>query len=108
MLCYAKNKEKCKISSKPVEDDDKYSLQDEYLEKRGKYVLNKLDRRMTGQHYSDALNYQIKMPDGQLLYPGSNTAKKENWNWRWSQSKEKWGIENDFIVFKKKKDKWAV
>ena len=108
VLCYAKNKEKCKISSKPVEDDDKYSLQDEYLEKRGKYVLNKLDRRMTGQHYSDALNYQIKMPDGQLLYPGSNTAKKENWNWRWSQSKVKWGIENDFIVFKKKKDKWAV
>ncbi len=36
VLCYAKNKEKCKISSKPVEDDDKYSLQDEYLEKRGK------------------------------------------------------------------------
>lgn len=108
VLCYAKNKEKCKISSKPVEDDDKYSLQDEYLEKRGKYVLNKLDRRMTGQHYSDALNYQIKMPDGQLLYPGSNTAKEENWNWRWSQSKVKWGIENDFIVFKKKKDKWAV
>lgn len=108
VLCYAKNKEKCKISSKPVEDVDKYSLQDEYLEKRGKYVLNKLDRRMTGQHYSDALNYQIKMPDGQLLYPGSNTAKKENWNWRWSQSKVKWGIENDFIVFKKKKDKWAV
>ena len=108
VLCYAKNKEKCKISSKPVEDDDKYSLQDEYLEKRGKYVLNKLDRRMTGQHYSDALNYQIKMPDGQLLYPGSNTAKKENWNWRWSQSKVKWGIETAFIVFKKKKDKWAV
>ena len=108
VLCYAKNKEKCSISSKPIADDKKYVLEDEHLEKRGKYVLNKLDRRMTGQHYSDALNYQIEMPDGQLLYPGSNISKKENWNWRWSQSKVKWGIENDFIVFKKNKGKWSV
>lgn len=108
VLCYAKNKEKCKTSSKPIVDDDKYTLQDEYVEKRGKYILNKLDRRMTGQHYSDALNYQIEMPDGQLLYPGSNISKEENWNWRWSQNKVKWGIENGFIVFKKNKGKWAV
>ncbi|MCI8311924.1 MAG: site-specific DNA-methyltransferase [Lachnospiraceae bacterium] len=108
VLCYAKNKEKCCISSKPIVDDEKYVLQDEHLEKRGKYILNKLDRRMTGQHYSDALNYQIEMPDGQLLYPGSNLTKEENWNWRWSQNKVKWGIENDFIVFKKNRGKWSV
>lgn len=108
VLCYAKNKEKCRISSKPIADDGKYTLQDEYIEKRGKYILNKLDRRMTGQHYSDALNYQIEMPDGQLLYPGSNVSKEANWNWRWSESKVKWGIENGFIVFKKNKDKWSV
>lgn len=108
VLCYAKNKEKCCISSKPIIDDEKYILQDEHLKKRGKYVLNKLDRRMTGQHYSDALNYQIEMPDGQLLYPGSSITKENNWNWRWSQNKVKWGIENDFIVFKKNKGKWSV
>ncbi len=108
VLCYAKNKEKCCISSKPIVDDEKYVLQDEHLEKRGKYILNKLDRRMTGQHYSDALNYQIEMPDGQLLYPGSNLTKEENWNWRWSRNKVKWGIENDFIVFKKNRGKWSV
>ena len=108
VLCYAKNKSLCATSSQIVSDDDKYTFEDDYVQKRGKYCLNKLDRRMTGQHYSDALNYQIKMPDGELLYPGSSKEKQENWNWRWSETKLKWGIENDFIVFKKTKDSWAV
>ena len=108
VLCYAKNKSLCATSSRIVSDDDKYTFEDEYVQKRGKYCLNKLDRRMTGQHYSDALNYQIKMPDGEMLYPGSSKEKQENWNWRWSETKLKWGIENDFIVFKKTKDSWAV
>lgn len=108
VLCYAKNKEKCKISSRPVESDGKYNLQDEYVERRGKYVLNKLDRRMTGQHYSEALNYQIEMPDGTLLYPGGNTEKQPNWNWRWSQKKVEWGKKRGFIVFKKTKETWSV
>ena len=59
----------------------------EYFEKRGGYVLNKLDRRMTGTHYSEALNYAIKLPDGTNLFPGSTTEKQEHWNWRWSKSK---------------------
>ncbi|MBR1404648.1 MAG: site-specific DNA-methyltransferase [Treponema sp.] len=108
ILCYAKNKELCTTASRPVTSDEKYNLEDEYVERRGKYCLNKLDRRMTGQHYSDALNYQIKMPDGQLLYPGSSSEKQENWNWRWSKTKVQWGIENGFIVFKKTKDTWSV
>ena len=108
ILCYAKNKELCATSSKPIENDEKYNLEDEYRNRRGKFCLNKLDRRMTGQHYSDALNYQIEMPDGTLLYPGSSTEKQENWNWRWSKTKLQWGIDNDFIVFKKIKDTWSV
>lgn len=108
VLCYAKNKQKCTMASRFVESESKYNLQDEYVERRGKYVLNKLDRRMTGQHYSEALNYQIKMPDGTLLYPGSNIEKKANWNWRWSQKKVEWGIKKGFIVFKKAKGTWAV
>ena len=71
---------------------------DVYVSKRGRYCLNKLDRRMTGQHYSEALNYQIEMPDGEVLYPGSSKEKQENWNWRWSETKLKWGIKNGFIV----------
>lgn len=108
VLCYAKIKDKCTISAKPVECDKKYNFEDEYVERRGKYTLNKLDRRMTGQHYSDALNYQIEMPDGTFIYPGSNTEKQEHWNWRWSNSKVKWGIEHGYIVFKKVKGIWSV
>lgn len=109
VLCYAKVKEKCTTASQIVEcDEKKYNLEDEYVARRGRYTLNKLDRRMTGQHYSEALNYQIQMPDGTMLYPGSNAEKQPHWNWRWSQSKVQWGIENGFIVFKKSKGAWAV
>ncbi len=109
VLCYAKDKSQCTTGSLTVEcDEKKYNLQDEYVERRGRYTLNKLDRRMTGQHYSEALNYQIKMPDGTMLYPGSNTEKQPHWNWRWSQAKVQWGIEHGFIVFKQTKGTWAV
>ena len=109
VLCYAKDKTKCTTGSLKIEcDEKKYNQQDEYVERRGRYTLNKLDRRMTGQHYSEALNYQIEMPDGSMLYPGSNTEKQPHWNWRWSQAKVQWGIENGFIVFKQTKGSWAV
>ena len=64
---------------------------------------------MTGPHYSEALNYPITAPDGSKVYPGGTTYKgNENWNYRWSAQKVKWGIENDFIVFKKIDHKWSI
>lgn len=109
VICYAKNKTCCTTGANIIEcDEEKYNLQDEFVERRGKYTLNKLDRRMTGQHYSDALNYQITMPDGTKLFPGNNIEKQSYWNWRWSQSKVQWGIDNGFIVFKQIKGNWAV
>lgn len=108
VLCYSKNKSKCAIGSRVIVDEGKYNLEDEFVKRRGKYVLNKLDRRMTGQHYSDALNYQLEMPDGTKIFPGSSVDKQENWNWRWSKSKVEWGVRNGFIVFKKNKNKWSV
>ncbi len=108
VLCYAKNIQYLRVNQIIISDDDKYNLEDEYVERRGKYTLNKLDRRMTGSHYSDALNYAIKVPDGTLVYPGGMTEKQPHWNWRWSQSKFFWGIENGFITFKKSSNKWAI
>lgn len=100
VLIYAKNKDSCQVAGKVIKDDNKYKFEDEYISKRGKYILNKLDRRMTGHHYSDALNYPIKMPDGSYIYAGSYENKQPNWNWRWSKDKVKWGIDNGFIVMK--------
>ena len=109
VLCYAKNKMECTTASRPIEDDQKYKFRDDYVEKRGKYLLNKLDRRMTGQHYSESLNYAIKTPDGRLVFPGGEEEKQKHWNWRWSESKVAWGIKNNFIEFKQSKNgKWAI
>ena len=87
---------------------DSYKQKDEYFKNRGPYKENKLDRRMTGTHYSDALNYPIQMPDNTELWPGNKSKKQEHWNWRWSREKVKWGKENDFLIFKKKEDGWSV
>lgn len=108
ILLYCKNREACKFCTLEITDNDKYSNKDEYFAKRGGYVLNKLDRRMTGTHYSEALNYPIEMPDGSLMYPGGNTEKQEHWNWRWSKTKVEWGIKNGFIVMKNSNTGWAV
>lgn len=75
ILLYSKNKSSCHFLNQEISDNEKYSNHDEYYEKRGGYVLNKLDRRMTGSHYSEALNYSIRMPDGSLLYPGNSNIK---------------------------------
>ena len=108
VLMYAKQKTMVDINSKPIEDTKKYKFHDEHLARRGPYVTNKLDRRMTGSHYSEALNYAIKMPDGTKLYPGCSTEKQEHWNWRWSKQKVEWGIANDFILFNQKNGKWSI
>ena len=108
VLMYAKQKVLVDINSKPVEDTKKYKFSDEYLEHRGPYLPNKLDRRMTGSHYSEALNYPIQTPDGTMLYPGCSTEKQEHWNWRWSKQKVEWGISNGFILFNQKNGKWAI
>jgi len=107
VLAYAKSKDNCKFNAITITDESKYINEDEYVNKRGRYVLNKLDRRMTGVHYSEALNYPIKMPDGQLVYPGSTLERNnDGWNYRWSKTKVEWGIKTGFIVFKNVDGKW--
>lgn len=86
-----------------------YTLTDEFEKTRGKYALDKLDRRRVGGHYSPSLDYPIEMPDGTLRYPGGGDKQStEAWNYLWSASKVKWGIENGFIVFKHKNGQWNV
>ena len=107
VVCYAKNKRFFEAAGIEPENDNKYKLEDEYVNRRGKYLLNKLDRRMTPLHYSESLNYPIQMPDNTSIYPGGK-GKQDNWNWRSSKSKLQWGIDHNFIVMKKGKQGWAV
>lgn len=90
-------------------DGRSYSLSDEYEAERGKYALDKLDRRRVAGHYSETLNYGIEMPDGTVRYPGGGSEKStEGWNYLWSKTKVQWGIENGFIEFRKTNGKWNV
>lgn len=92
-----------------IADDQSYTLSDKYEAVRGKYALDKLDRRRVAGHYSDALNYGIEMPDGSVRFPGGGTEKStEGWNYLWSKTKVEWGIQQGFIEFKKVNGKWNV
>lgn len=105
IIAYAKNLDLLNIYGLPVEDIERYKEQDEYVETRGKYQLIKLDSASLG--YIASLDYEIEAPDGTLVYPNKDDKKISRW--RWSKDKFKWGIENNFIVFKKNKDnEWCV
>lgn len=108
IIMYAKNRNRAVFDGK-IASDSSYTLSDIYEAERGKYALDKLDRRRVGSHYSDALNYPITMPDGTVRYPGGGSTKSvEGWNYLWSETKVKWGIERGFIEFKKTNGEWSV
>ena len=93
-------------------DDSDYNLEDEYVDKRGKYKVTQcLD--YDSLSYSQSLDYPIEI-EGQTIYPGGDYErykerkagkyKKADWAWRWSKDKFKYGLENGFIVIKTGRD----
>ena len=99
---FARNKESYDI--------ERYRLSDEFINDRGKYYIDNLDRG--GLQYSKSLNYPITCPDGTITYPnGKKEFTDEGWIWKWSKKKVEWAIENKFIEFRESKSKesgWAV
>ena len=81
---------------------NRYKYSDEFVETRGKFYYDTLDRG--GLQYSDSLNYGITAPDGGIIYPnGRDTYINDGWIWKWGKEKIKWGIENKFLEFVKSK-----
>ncbi len=107
ILVYTANRQKAHFDGQPPSDDI-FKFKDEHYKERGKYTLDKLDRRRVGGHYSEALNFPVEMPDGTYRYPGGGSEINNGWNYLWSKNKIQWGIENDFIVYKKNRDGWAL
>lgn len=113
VLIYGKN-ENSEIVHRLKKDFSIYDLEDEYVKERGRYLLRPLDNGSI--NYSIASDYIIIAPDGTNIYAGGDkkardirikgNAAKKDWCFRWSEAKLKWGIENDFIVFKKNNDIW--
>ena len=80
----------------------RFKFSDEFVETRGKYYLDTLDRG--GLQYSDSMNYGIEAPDGGMIYPnGRSEFVNDGWIWKWGKDKVKWGLENKFLEFVKSK-----
>ena len=110
IIVYAKNINIVELGKEPVNtEDEKYNLSDSHVKERGKYVLKKLDFRMTSLHYTESLNYPVIDPDGNELWPGGENYRQDGgWNWRWSKQKVEWGFKNDFLEFKNNRGKWTL
>lgn len=84
-------------NNKESYDIERYSLEDEYVDIRGRHYTDNLDRG--GLQYSDSMNYGIEAPDGTTLFPNGRTEfVNDGWIWKWSKQKVEWGIKNGFIV----------
>ena len=80
----------------------RFKFSDEFVETRGKYYLDTLDRG--GLQYSDSMNYGIEAPDGGMIYPnGRSEFVNDGWIWKWGKDKLKWVLENKFLEFVKSK-----
>ena len=105
ILLYAKNHEQTINAEIWKRDEDsinqsRYNLSDEFVNERGKFYYDTLDRG--GLQYSDSLNYGIEAPDGGIIYPnGRDTFVNDGWIWKWSKEKIKWGLDNKFLSFVK-------
>jgi len=103
ILLYSKNKygtdeDEIYARDESSINQDRFKLKDEFIEERGKYYLDTLDRG--GLQYSDSMNFGIKAPDGGLIFPnGRSEFFNDGWIWKWSKSKVKWGLENDYLKF---------
>jgi len=123
ILCFSKNMDKVKINKKQA-NISRLKYQDKHFEERGYFDLNQLDRGSL--HYSESLDYPIFIEKGEVIeiFDGKNFYKQEapekieiwpnndpldkKWIFSWSKDKVKWGIENDFIVFRKINNRWKV
>ena len=81
-------------------DTSRYKFEDEFVEERGKFYYDTLDRG--GLQYSDSMNFGIEAPDGGIIFPnGRDEFINDGWIWKWGKEKVKWGIENKFLEFVK-------
>ncbi len=79
---------------------ERYKYSDKYLNVRGKFYYDTLDRG--GLQYSDSMNFGIKAPDGGLIFPnGRSKFVNDGWIWKWGKEKVEWGIKNGFLEFVK-------
>ena len=108
LLTYSKNFDNLKLNRREKSEKERlklYPLEDEFINSRGRYYISQLDKGSL--QYSDSLNYPITAPDRTEIWPGEGFHDKSK-IFRWSKEKVKWGLENDYLVFRKQGERWKV
>lgn len=106
VLAYSTNKE---IQFALLDTDtSSYNLEDEFVEKRGKYKITQtLD--YDSLSYSEGMDYVLNFEGKDFVAGGSVEARnkrlagnhaKQDWTWRWSESDIEWAIKNKLLVLK--------
>lgn len=113
VLCYSSS-DNFVINHKKKEDFSIYELEDEHVHERGRYLIRPLDNGSIS--YSSKCDYIITAPDGSNIVAGGNEELRikringihnsKDWCFRWGYDKFQWGLQHDFIVFKKTKGIW--
>jgi len=126
IVCYSNNINTLSINRK-LSGLESYKYSDEFESERGKFYLRRMDDE--GIHYSENLDYPIKISKGQEvlifddakkncvkkqfeedieIWPGGSKENK-SYTWRWSKEKVMWGMEKNLIVLKKNvKGEWQI
>lgn len=115
VLLYAKNKSKLKVTQRTV--DISYPYADEYVETRGRYKTEALDR--ASLRYSVSMDYPLTNPDGEPYFAGDSTDAEyvsratdhdvKDWTFRWGKKRYDWAIENGLIEWRKNRlGRWRV
>ncbi len=105
VLLYAKNRAYTIEKKQWLRDEDsvnvkRYNHEDEYVETRGRFYYDTLDRG--GLQYSDSLNFGIDATAAGIISPtGRDKFVNDGWIWKWGKEKIKWGIDNKFLEFVK-------
>lgn len=109
ILCFAKKKDNLLLNQdQNAHDIKRFKFTDEYVNERGPFYYDNLDRGTLGYHIS--LDYPVQSPDGTLIYPnGRKEQYNDGWRWKWGQDKLDWGLKNGFVEILKTKDNtWKV
>lgn len=94
ILLYSKNINNIQLNKGKI-DLKGYNLKDKHYNIRGKYKLNKLDRKGLG--YLPSLDFPINL-NGLIAIPGGDKNHLKKWRWRWNKEKVKWGIDRKSVV----------
>lgn len=105
ILSYANNLSEVNIHGVEISNLERYTMEDKYVNTRGKFYLQKLG--MGSIQYSKSLDYPIKATDGSKIMPKDNNNGHQAC-WRWSKEKFQWGLENDYIVFIERENQWTI